>query len=124
MPFKRLAELKLVMFPGDHQCCRLIDRFCGEKGFRIRPHLEATTLSTLLQMVKSGRGACVLPLLLLDNLNDGDIRTIRLTHPTPSQDICLIYRSDRYVGYAMRTFIRTLRQFIETAMLHASAKSS
>ncbi|MEK0315229.1 hypothetical protein [Cohnella sp. 56] len=66
----------------------------------------------------------MLPRLLLDNWNDEHIRTIRLTHPTPSQDICLIYRSDRYVGYAMRTFIKTLRQFIETAMLHANAKTS
>lgn len=121
VPLKKLAELKLVMFPGDHQCRRLIDQYCGEKGFRIRPHMETTTLSSLLQSVKLGLGACVLPRLLLDNLNDADIRTIRLTQPTPSQDICLIYRSDRYVGYAMRTFIKTLRQYIEAAIQHAKS---
>lgn len=116
IPLNKLRSLKMVMFPPEHQCRKLIDRFCMDNGFALQPHMVTTTLSSLLQMVQSGVGACVLPRLLLDNLNVQDIKVIPLRNPTPSQDICLIYRSDRYVGYAMRTFIKKLRSYIETAI--------
>ncbi|MCY9670016.1 LysR family transcriptional regulator [Paenibacillus alginolyticus] len=121
IPLNRLPALKMVMFPPDHQCRKLIDRFCKDKGFTLQPHMVTTTLSSLLQMVQSGVGACVLPRLLLDNLHNKDIKVLHLRNPTPSQDICLIYRSDRYVGYAMRTFIKTLRAYIETVINHAKS---
>jgi LysR family transcriptional regulator, cyn operon transcriptional activator len=121
IPLRKLQSLKMVMFPLDHQCRKLIDQFCMEKGFCLHPHMETTTLSSLLHMVQNGVGACVLPRLLLDNLDVKDIKIVHLTNPTPSQDICLIYRSDRYIGYAMRTFIKTLRAYIETAINHAKS---
>ncbi|WP_194543023.1 LysR family transcriptional regulator [Paenibacillus sp. JZ16] len=122
IPLNRLQGLKMVMFPGDHQCRKVIDRFCMDNGFTLQSKLVTTTLSSLLQMVQSGVGACVLPRLLLENLHNPDIKVVHLRNPTPSQDICLIYRSDRYVGYAMRTFIKTLRAYIDTA-IHQSKSS-
>ncbi|WP_339217628.1 LysR substrate-binding domain-containing protein [Paenibacillus sp. FSL W7-1279] len=122
IPLNRLQGLKMVMFPGDHQCRKVIDRFCMDNGFTLQSNLVTTTLSSLLQMVQSGVGACVLPRLLLENLHNPDIKVVHLRNPTPSQDICLIYRSDRYVGYAMRTFIKTLRAYIDTA-IHQSKSS-
>lgn len=119
IPLHRLHALKMVMFPPDHQCRKLIDRYCLEKGFALQPHMVTTTLSSLLQMVQSGVGACVLPKLLLDNLRNPHIRVLHISNPTPSQEICLIYRSDRYVGYAMRTFMKTLRAYIESAIHQA-----
>ncbi|MEC0264696.1 LysR family transcriptional regulator [Paenibacillus anseongense] len=119
IPLSKLNDLKMVMFPPDHQCRKLIDLFCMEKGFTPQPHMVTTTLSSLLQMVQSGIGACVLPRLLLDTLPNKEIKVVSLRQPTPSQDICLIYRSDRYVGYAMRTFIKTLRAYVEAAIQQA-----
>ncbi|MDU0202273.1 LysR family transcriptional regulator [Paenibacillus sp. PFR10] len=119
IPLSKLNDLKMVMFPPDHQCRKLIDLFCMEKGFTLQPHMVTTTLSSLLQMVQSGIGACVLPRLLLDTLPNKEIKVVSLRQPTPSQDICLIYRSDRYVGYAMRTFIKTLRAYVEAAIQQA-----
>lgn len=117
----RIHDLKMVMFPPEHQCRKLIDRFCKDNGFTLRPHIVTTTLSSLFQMVQNGVGACVLPRLILENLDNQDIKIIHLKNPTPSQDICLIYRKDRYVGYAMRTFIKTLKTYIETAFNHSKS---
>lgn len=116
IPLNRLQSLRMVMFPPDHQYRKLIDRFCMDIGFTLQPHLTTTTVSSLLQMVQSRVGACVLPRMLLDNPHHSDIKVVQLRNPTPSQDICLIYRSDRYVGYAMRTFIKTLRAYIKSAI--------
>lgn len=117
----KLHSLKMVMFPLEHQCRKLIDRFCMNNGFTVQPHMVTSTLSSLLQMVQSGVGASVLPRLLLDNLNNANIKVVQLRNPTPSQDICLIYRSDRYVGYAMRNFIKMLRSNIEAAINHSKS---
>lgn len=121
IPLNSLRSLKMIMFPSDHQCRKLIDRFCMDKGFNLQPHIVTTTLSSILQMVQSGVGACVLPRLLLDSLHNTDIKVVHLRNPTPSQEICLIYRSDRYIGYAMRTFIKTLRNYIKKAANHTKS---
>lgn len=121
LPLEKLKSMNMVLFPADHQCRALIDRFCMEKGFRLKPHLETTTLASLLRMVQNGIGATVLPYLLLASLESEEIRIVRLNQPVPSQDICLIYRSDRYVGYAMRTFIQTLRETIESVIRRAKS---
>ncbi|MCF6409729.1 LysR family transcriptional regulator [Pseudalkalibacillus salsuginis] len=116
---KNLQEMKTVMFPPDHQCRKLIDHHCQELGFRIKPTMETTTLSSLITMVEKGIGVTVLPRLLLENLHDKNIQTIKITNPTPSQDICLIYRTDKYLGFAARTFIQAVKDYIQTAQKNA-----
>ncbi len=112
--FNALQEMKLVMFPPDHQCRKLVDIHCQKLGFRIKPKIETTTLSSLISMVEKGIGVTVLPRLLLENLHDKNIQTIKITKPTPSQDICLIYRTDKYLGFAARTFIQAVKDYIQT----------
>ena len=75
IPLSRLKDLTMVMFPPDHQCRKLIDHFCTDQGFTLQPHMVTTTLSSLLQMVQSGVGACVLPRLLLDTLPNQTLRS-------------------------------------------------
>ncbi|WP_408008221.1 LysR family transcriptional regulator [Pseudalkalibacillus sp. A8] len=114
-----LQEMKTVMFPPDHQCRKLIELYCQELGFRMKPKIETTTLSSLITMVEKGIGVTVLPRLLLENLHNKNIQTIRITNPTPGQDICLIYRTDKYLGFAARTFIQAVREYIQTAKKNA-----
>jgi len=119
IPFARLQQLKLVMFPPDHQVRQVISRYCLQEGFRLQPHIETTTLSPLLSLVEQGIGACVLPRLLLENLPNKEIAIVSLLNPTPSQDICLVYRSDKYMGYAAKAFIDTLETYIQRAITNA-----
>ncbi|CAM5783874.1 MULTISPECIES: LysR family transcriptional regulator [Brevibacillus] len=123
IPFAGLQHLKMVMFPPDHQVRQVISRYCLQEGFRLQPHIETTTLSSLLTLVEQGIGACVLPRLLLENLNRKEIAIISLLDPTPCQDICIVHRSDRYMGFAARTFIDTLTAYIQTAIAHTKKHS-
>ena len=115
IPFSELQHLRMVMFAPDHQIRQLITRYCLQEGFSLDPQIETTTLSSLLSLVIQGIGACILPRLLLENLDHDEIAIISLINPTPSQDICIIYRSDRFMGFAARTFINTLHAYIEEA---------
>ncbi|MET3292242.1 UNVERIFIED_CONTAM: DNA-binding transcriptional LysR family regulator [Brevibacillus sp. OAP136] len=120
MSFAQLKHLKLAMFPPDHQVRQVIDHYCAEAGFRLQPGIETTTVSTLLSLVEQGVGASILPRLLLENLGNKKIATIPLVDPTPSQDICIIYRSDRYISFAAQAFIETLQAYIQNAIQHAA----
>ncbi len=122
--FAELQHVKLVMFAPDHQIRQLISRYCQEEGFRLQPHIETTTLSSLISLVEQGIGGCVLPRLLLENLNDKDIALVSLVNPTPSQDICIVYRSDKYMGYAAQAFIDTLKTYIEAAIARTEQPSA
>ncbi|KAF9109498.1 hypothetical protein BGX30_008382, partial [Mortierella sp. GBA39] len=85
--FEQLKELDMVKFGPDRSCCQ-------EKGMELHHAMVTSTLSTLLSMVEQGIGACILPRLLLDNLGREQITAVTLLHPTPSQEICIIYRTD------------------------------
>lgn len=113
--FEQLGDMKMVMFPPDHQVRQLIGHYCLQAGFRLQPHIETTTLSSLLSLVEQGIGACVLPRLLLESLGKKEIAVVSLVNPTPSQDICIVYRSDKYVGFAARAFMDTLTRYIQAA---------
>lgn len=114
--------MKMVMFPPDHQVRQLISQYCLQEGFRLQPHIETTTLSSLISLVEQGIGACVLPRLLLENLSSDQIAIVSLFDPTPSQDICLVYRLDKYMGYAAKAFMDTLETYIQTAIKNAHRK--
>ncbi|MFP3388276.1 LysR family transcriptional regulator [Brevibacillus sp. SIMBA_040] len=122
VPFSRLKDLKLLMFPPDHQVRQLISQYCQQEGFRLQPHIETTTLSSLLSLVEQGIGVCVLPRLLLENLGQKEIAIVSLLNPTPSQDICIVYRSDKYLGYAAKAFIDTLETYIQAAIKNANLR--
>ncbi|WP_408008402.1 LysR family transcriptional regulator substrate-binding protein [Pseudalkalibacillus sp. A8] len=116
VPLSDLQEVNTVLFPPDHQCRQLIDHHCQAGGFRMKPKMETTTLSSLLTMVEKGIGATILPRLLIENLPNKNIQLIKITNPTPSQNICLIYRTDKYLGFAAKTFIQTVEDYIQAAI--------
>jgi len=116
IPFEQLQQLKMVMFNPDHQITKVILACCQEKGFIVNNPIVTTTLSTLLSLVEQGIGACILPRLLLDHLNRENISTVSLLNPTPSQDICIIYRTDRFMGQAARLFMDVLQSYIQSVV--------
>jgi DNA-binding transcriptional LysR family regulator len=113
IPFEQIEQLKMVMFGPEHQITKLIHDYCHEKGVLIDNPVVTNTLSTLLLLVDQGVGACILPRMLLDYLNRENITVITLLHPTPSQDVCILYRKDKYLGLTAKKFMEVLQSFIQ-----------
>ncbi|MCR2807560.1 LysR family transcriptional regulator [Paenibacillus soyae] len=112
--FEQLQQLKMVMFSPEHQITKVILSCCKEKGISIDNPIETSTLSTLLSLVEQGIGAAILPRLLLDYLKRDNISAVTLLNPTPSQDICILYRTDKFMGQAAELFISELQSFIRS----------
>lgn len=118
VPFEQLQELKMVLFGPEHQITKVIQSCCLEKGIAMDNPIVTSTLSTQLSLVEQGIGASILPKLLLDYLNREQIVGVKLLHPTPSQDICIIYRTDKFMGQAAKLFIQELQSFLQSVMNH------
>ncbi|WP_248924259.1 LysR family transcriptional regulator [Paenibacillus hamazuiensis] len=116
IPFEQLQQLKMVMFGPEHQITKVIHCCCQEKGISLDNSIVTSTLSTLLSLVEQGIGAAILPRLLLDYLKRDNISAVTLLSPTPSQDICVIYRTDKFMGQAAKLFIGELQSFVQSIM--------
>ncbi|WP_123042849.1 LysR family transcriptional regulator [Cohnella candidum] len=114
IPFEQLQQQKMVMFNPEHQITKVIRSYCHEKGIAVDNAIETSTLSTLLSLVEQGIGAAILPRLLLDYLKRDNVSVVKLIHPTPSQDICILYRTDKFMGQAAKIFIQELQSFIQS----------
>ncbi|GIO14373.1 LysR family transcriptional regulator [Cohnella xylanilytica] len=123
VPFEQLRQLKLVLFGAEHQMTKLIQSCCQERGMSLDNPIVTSTLSSLLSLVEQGIGASILPRLLLDYLDRDSIAAVKLLNPSPSQDICIVYRTDKYMGQAAKLFIAGLQDFLRGVM-ERSARSS
>lgn len=120
IPFEQLQQLKLVMFGSEHQITKIIQSCCHDKGIAIDNPIVTSTLSTLLSLVDQGIGASILPQMLLDYIDHENIVSVKLLHPTPSQDICILYRKDKFMGQAAKLFIEELQSFLQSVVNHNS----
>jgi len=123
IPFEYLQQLKMAMFGPEHQMTKVIHSCCKDKGIALDNPIVASALSTLLSLVEQGVGASILPRMLLDYVNRDSISAVTLLNPTPSQDICIIYRTDKFLGQAAKTFIEVLQSFIQNLTERASRQS-
>jgi LysR family hydrogen peroxide-inducible transcriptional activator len=104
----------MVMFGPEHQITKVIHSCCHEKGLTLENSIVTSTLSTLLSLVEQGLGAAILPRLLLDYLKRDNISAVTVLNPTPSQDICILYRTDKFMGQAAKIFIEELQSFVQS----------
>ncbi|MEC0090867.1 LysR family transcriptional regulator [Paenibacillus macquariensis] len=116
LPFEQLQQLKMVMFSSEHQISKVLQSCCDEKGIAIDNSIVSSTLSTLVSLIEQGIGASILPRMLLDYMNNDKIVAVKLLHPTPSQDICILYRTDKFMGQAAKIFIQELQSFLQNVI--------
>jgi LysR family transcriptional regulator, hydrogen peroxide-inducible genes activator len=120
IPFERLEPLKMILFGPEHQLTKVFHACCQEAGVAVHNPIVTSTLSTLLSLVERGIGASILPRMLLDYLNRDQISAVKLLYPTPHQDICIMYRKDKFMGQAAKVFIAELQSFIQGVTERAS----
>lgn len=100
-----LKDVPTIMLPKNYFLRQLVDTYYQEMGITLKPTLEMSTLESLIQMVSEGIGVTILPKLYLDFLKNNQIVKVKLVHPTPKRQIGLIYRKNKFMCVATKTFI-------------------
>jgi LysR family cyn operon transcriptional activator len=108
IPFVELPDLPIITFPREYPGRRLIDAYCVEQGVKMKPLIETSTVPSIVQLIRSDLGVSILPFQLFESFGMEDLRFIPIVEPTPVRDIGIIYRADRYLSHAARSFLRML----------------
>ncbi|CAM4263071.1 LysR family transcriptional regulator [Bacillus luti] len=104
-----LQDYPLILLPKNFFLTELITSHCQQFDFTPKPILEISTMESLIQMVSKGMGITVLPKPYIDFLQKTNIQALKIKDPTPTIDIGLIYRKDKYMCAATRAFIEQLK---------------
>ncbi|WP_159881752.1 LysR substrate-binding domain-containing protein [Paenibacillus puerhi] len=107
----KLAELQrqpVVLLQPKFLVRQMIDAYCQEAGFSLRPLVEVSTLDSLLELARRGIGGAVLPASYMEQLQDDRVHALEITDPVPGKSIGIVYRKDIYMGAVMSAFIRHL----------------
>ncbi|WP_461182271.1 LysR family transcriptional regulator [Virgibacillus kimchii] len=112
MDMKTLESTSTILLPESYYLRQLIDSYCKELGFTLKPILEMTTLESLIQMVSEGVGVTILPEPYLDSLNNPRITKVKLINPTPQREIGFIYRKNKFICATTQTFMGQIMKAI------------
>ncbi len=107
----KLAELQrhpVVLLQPKFLVRQMIDAYCAEAGFILRPQVEVSTLDSLLELARRGVGGAVLPASYVANLQDYQMQALPITDPVPGQIIGVVCRKDIYPGPSTAAFIQHL----------------
>jgi DNA-binding transcriptional LysR family regulator len=103
LPFARLADRELVLPSTGHMLRDIVDECARRAGIRFRAVVEADSFQTLINLVRSGIGATVLPLApIYAMVEAGELTATRLTDPAPTRKLVVALAADRPVSAAAR----------------------
>lgn len=105
-----LLNMRTILLPKNYYLRTLIDRYCQNFGFSLKPVLELTTMESIIHMVSEGIGVTILPRPYLENLYHHKIKIITIKNPTPNREIGIIYRKDKYMCATTQQFIAQLTE--------------
>ncbi len=97
-----LEQEPLVLLHSDYALRRHIDQYCLEQGITPRITMEATSLSVIIEMVRRGRLATVLPETIAHSQHG--LHSIPLQPGLPRHTITLICRKGAYKSPACLAF--------------------
>jgi LysR family transcriptional regulator, cyn operon transcriptional activator len=106
---ERLHNTPTIVLPQKFLVRQMIDSYCNEAGFDLKPIMELSTLDSLLQLASKGAGAAILPGSYLKSTHYSGIRSIPITDPIPHKKVGIVYRKETHMSSAMDAFISQLR---------------
>lgn len=105
---KELDGMSMILLAEDYFLRKMIDDYFLDLGIHLKPALEMTTLESIIQMVSEKVGITILPKPYMQYLNHEKVTQVKLINPTPKREIGIIYRKDKFMCTATKTFIDQL----------------
>lgn len=116
-----LREMRLLLLEEGHCFRDQAMSFCNLPTVLARDGLDASSLSTLVQMVNSGIGVTLIPEMAIRvETRSASVAIDRFERNTPSRTIGMVWRKSSPLGKQMTEISQTVRQVCEN--LHKSAE--
>lgn len=105
---EQLLDVPLILFPEKFLVRQMVDSYSKEAGVNLQPIFELSTMDSMLQLVRLGVGASILPKSYLQQISDDSIRTVPIVDPIPHKKVGIVYRKQTYLSTSMIAFINEL----------------
>jgi LysR family transcriptional regulator, nitrogen assimilation regulatory protein len=103
IPFADLAERELILPSPRHGLRTIMEECARQAGISLHASIEADSFGAMIDLVRNGFGATVLPLAPIYSLVEGRVLcTAPLVDPIPTRKLVLAYPADRPVSPAAR----------------------
>lgn len=103
------AQQPLVLLNGDFATRQFIDQFYQQISVRPRVVMEANTISAIIEMVRGGQLATILPQAIASA--DRQLHSLQLETPITVRQAVLLQRKDAYRSAAVRAFVQLLEDY-------------
>jgi LysR family hydrogen peroxide-inducible transcriptional activator len=108
---RMLADMRLLLLEEGHCFRNQALSFCGLQSASRREALEASSLSTLVQMVKAGIGVTLIPeMAVASEAGSGRVSFARFEDPQPSRTIGMVWRTTSPLGTQLLQVSNALRR--------------
>ncbi|BBB92495.1 MAG TPA: LysR family transcriptional regulator [Methylomusa anaerophila] len=108
-----IEKINMVMYPRGFVSRELVEECCRHNGFHLNTIIETTAGSSIFGFVKANIGATIQPLPLIQSINDPTLHLIKVKDWPITRNIGIFYRSDKYLGFATREFIKFVKKRLE-----------
>jgi LysR family transcriptional regulator, cyn operon transcriptional activator len=105
-----IQSLGLALLPKGFFIRQLIDSYCQQKGFILKPKLELTHLESLRYFVYDHETATILPKSYLLLVSDLEHRIISIVNPSHRESIGVVFREESFSDPTINAFIRHLKE--------------
>jgi LysR family transcriptional regulator, nitrogen assimilation regulatory protein len=103
VPFSHIADAELILPSRPHGLRAIVEDCAQRVGIRPVTKIEVDSFEAMIDLVRCGFGATVLPLAPIYSLvNEGTLRAAPLVDPTPARKLVVLYSADRPVSQAAR----------------------
>jgi LysR family transcriptional regulator, nitrogen assimilation regulatory protein len=101
--FASLANEALVLPSPPHGLRRILDATAARAGIALTSSLEADSLTAMIDLVRAGFGATILPYAPISaRVSSGELTAAPLIDPTPCRRVVIAYPADRPIMPAAR----------------------
>ncbi|MBO1500840.1 transcriptional regulator CynR [Serratia proteamaculans] len=105
---EELEGQPLALLSEDFATRQFIDDYCRQQGIRPRVVVEANAIGAILEIVRRGQLATILPAAIA--LADPQLRSVELVAALPARRAVLLQRKSAYRSAASQAFVAVLHQ--------------
>lgn len=110
----QLETIPLILLPPNFFIRRLLNDYSESIGFSIKPFLEMTTIEVIINMVQQNLGCTILPRGFVNYIEKDGIVAIPITKPSPTRQVGIVYRREKYMCSATKKFIEEIKRIAES----------
>lgn len=122
IPFRSLKQMNSIMFREQNKS--LIDMYCFSCGFTLKSLIETSSTSVLINWVRHGLGAALIPTSLLESLWDDSLRIVKLEGHIPYWEISLVYLNSVTMRSTARIFIQEMNSYVSEVEVNLSCSGN